>query len=113
MLLLVIVEPNILEAPFENERTLLFTFGGTALAAIAMAPIPILAVGAIIYTRTRDRYRAVRKATLPPRRDMPRTGVASLMAPRRAAMRRTYSRLPPRTVRQAASTRLRSRTSRL
>jgi hypothetical protein len=35
MLLLVLVEPNILEAPFQNERTLLFTFGGTALAAIA------------------------------------------------------------------------------
>ncbi len=32
---LVLIEPNILEAPFENERTLLFTFGGTALAAIA------------------------------------------------------------------------------
>ena len=35
MLLLVLVEPAILEAPFENWRTLLFTFGGTALAAIA------------------------------------------------------------------------------
>jgi hypothetical protein len=35
MLLLVLVEPDILEAPFENERTLLFTFGGTVLAAIA------------------------------------------------------------------------------
>ena len=35
MLLLVLIEPNILEAPFENERTLLFTVGGTALAAIA------------------------------------------------------------------------------
>jgi hypothetical protein len=35
MLLLVLIEPNILEAPFENERTLLFTFGGTALAVIA------------------------------------------------------------------------------
>ena len=35
MALLVLIEPNILEAPFENERTLLFTFGGTALAVIA------------------------------------------------------------------------------
>ena len=35
MLVLVIIEPNILEAPFQNWRTLLFTFGGTALAAIA------------------------------------------------------------------------------
>ncbi|HYN33054.1 MAG TPA: DM13 domain-containing protein, partial [Ilumatobacteraceae bacterium] len=35
MLVLVLIEPNILEAPFENERTLLFTFGGTALAALA------------------------------------------------------------------------------
>ena len=35
MLVLVLIEPDILEAPFENERTLLFTFGGTALAALA------------------------------------------------------------------------------
>jgi len=35
MLVLVLIEPNIVEAPFQNERTLLFTFGGTALAAIA------------------------------------------------------------------------------
>ena len=42
--------------------TVLFFLNPT-LAAIAMAPIPILAVGAVIYTRTRDRYRAVRKAT--------------------------------------------------
>jgi hypothetical protein len=35
MLLLVVIEPDILEAPFENARTLLFTFGGTALGAIA------------------------------------------------------------------------------
>ncbi len=35
MLVLVLIEPDILEAPFENARTLLFTFGGTALAAIA------------------------------------------------------------------------------
>jgi hypothetical protein len=37
LLVLVILEPDILEAPFQNERTLLFTFGGTALAAIAFA----------------------------------------------------------------------------
>lgn len=37
MLLLVVIEPNILEAPFENARTLLFTFGGTLLAAGAFA----------------------------------------------------------------------------
>lgn len=36
MLALVVIEPEILEAPFENERTLLFTFGGTALAAVAL-----------------------------------------------------------------------------
>ncbi len=35
MLVLVLIEPNILEAPFENERTLLFTFGGTVIAALA------------------------------------------------------------------------------
>ena len=35
MAVLVLIEPDILEAPFENERTLLFTFGGTVLAAIA------------------------------------------------------------------------------
>ncbi len=35
MLVLVLIEPNILEAPFENERTLLFTLGGTVLAALA------------------------------------------------------------------------------
>jgi hypothetical protein len=34
---LVVLEPAIVEAPFENERTLVFTFGGTALAAIALA----------------------------------------------------------------------------
>ena len=35
MLVLILIEPNILEAPFQNERTLLFTVGGTVLAAIA------------------------------------------------------------------------------
>ncbi|MEM9131904.1 MAG: DM13 domain-containing protein [Actinomycetota bacterium] len=31
---LVIIEPNVLEAPFENANTLIFTFGGTLLAAL-------------------------------------------------------------------------------
>ncbi len=38
-------------------------FINPALAAVAMAPIPLLAIGAAIYTSTRDRYRAVRQAT--------------------------------------------------
>ena len=37
MALLVLIEPDILEAPFENAQTLVFTFGGTALAAVAFA----------------------------------------------------------------------------
>jgi hypothetical protein len=51
MLLLVLIEPNILEAPFENERTLLFTFGGTALAALAYA--------AMLWTRIHPVVRVV------------------------------------------------------
>jgi hypothetical protein len=35
ILSLVLVEPDILEAPFENWRTVVFTFGGAVLAAIA------------------------------------------------------------------------------
>ena len=35
MAVLVLLEPDILEAPFENQQTLLFTLGGTALAAVA------------------------------------------------------------------------------
>lgn len=35
MLVLVVIEPDILEAPFENGRTLLFTVGGTVIAALA------------------------------------------------------------------------------
>jgi hypothetical protein len=35
MLGLILIEPDILEAPFQNERTLLFTVGGTVLAAVA------------------------------------------------------------------------------
>ena len=48
ILSLVLIEPNILEAPFENERTLLFTFGGTALAAIAFVAMLRLRVPAIV-----------------------------------------------------------------
>ncbi|MEM9036557.1 MAG: DM13 domain-containing protein [Actinomycetota bacterium] len=48
MLVLVIIEPNILEAPFENERTLLFTFGGTALAAAAYVAMLWLRVPALV-----------------------------------------------------------------
>jgi hypothetical protein len=47
LLVLVLVEPNILEAPFENERTLLFTFGGTALAAIGLVAMLWLRVPAV------------------------------------------------------------------
>ena len=46
MLLLVLLEPDILEAPFENERTLLFTVGGTVLAAIAFVAMLWLRVPA-------------------------------------------------------------------
>jgi len=48
MLLLVLIEPNILEAPFENERTLLFTVGGTALAAIAFVAMLGFRVPAVV-----------------------------------------------------------------
>ena len=48
MLALVVIEPNILEAPFENEQTLLFTIGGTLLAAIAFLAMLWLRVPAMI-----------------------------------------------------------------
>lgn len=48
LLVLVVVEPNILEAPFENERTLLFTFGGTALAAVAFVAMLWLRVPPVV-----------------------------------------------------------------
>ena len=48
MLLLVLIEPDILEAPFENERTLLFTFGGTLLAAIAYVAMLWFRVPAVV-----------------------------------------------------------------
>ncbi len=33
---LTLAEPDVLEAPFENARTVVFTFGGTAVAAVAL-----------------------------------------------------------------------------
>ena len=48
MLVLVLIEPNILEAPFENERTILFTVGGTVLAALAFVAMLWLRVPAAI-----------------------------------------------------------------
>ena len=48
MALLVLIEPEILEAPFENERTLLFTFGGTAVAAIAFVAMLWFRVPAVV-----------------------------------------------------------------
>lgn len=38
LLVLVLIEPEILEAPFENGQTLLFTFGGTALIRRSRRP---------------------------------------------------------------------------
>lgn len=48
MIVLVLLEPSILEAPFENERTLLFTFGGTVLAAIAFVVMLWLRVPVLV-----------------------------------------------------------------
>ncbi len=48
LVVLVLIEPEILEAPFENSRTLLFTFGGTALAAIALIAMLWLRVPPIV-----------------------------------------------------------------
>ena len=48
MLALVVIEPEILEAPFENARTILFTFGGTALAAVAFVAMLRLQVPAVV-----------------------------------------------------------------
>ncbi len=45
---LVLVEPDILEAPFQNERTLLFTLGGTALAALAFGAMLWFRVPAVL-----------------------------------------------------------------
>jgi hypothetical protein len=48
VLALVLIEPDILEAPFENERTILFTFGGAALAAIAFVVMLRFRVPAVV-----------------------------------------------------------------
>jgi hypothetical protein len=48
MLVLVLIEPNILEAPFQNERTLLFTVGGTVIAALAYVAMLRLRVHPVI-----------------------------------------------------------------
>lgn len=45
---LVVIEPEILEAPFENAQTLLFTFGGTALAGIALIAMLWLRVPPVV-----------------------------------------------------------------
>lgn len=47
MLGLVIAEPDILEAPFENGRSLLFTVGGTVLAAVAFVAMVRFRVPAV------------------------------------------------------------------
>jgi hypothetical protein len=41
---LVVAEPDILEAPFENGRTIMFTVGGTVVAAIALALMLVVGV---------------------------------------------------------------------
>lgn len=46
LLVLVVIEPDILEAPFENSNTILFTLGGTAVAAIAFVAMLWLRVPA-------------------------------------------------------------------
>lgn len=48
MLVLVVIEPNIVEAPFENKRTMLFTFGGTVLAALVFVAMVWLRVPPVI-----------------------------------------------------------------
>ena len=48
MLVLVVIEPDILEAPVENGRTIVFTAGGTIVAAIALAVMLWLKVPAIL-----------------------------------------------------------------
>jgi hypothetical protein len=54
MIALVVAEPDILEAPFENTRTIAFTVGGTIVAAIALvlmlrfrvpAPVRVVVLG--------------------------------------------------------------------
>jgi Electron transfer DM13 len=48
MLVLVLLEPDILEAPVENSRTVLFTVGGTIAAAVALVVMLWLKVPAIL-----------------------------------------------------------------
>ena len=48
MAVLVLIEPDILEAPFENGRTVLFTVGGTVFAAIAFVAMLRLGVPPIV-----------------------------------------------------------------
>ena len=48
LLVLVLIEPDILEAPFENGRTILFTVGGTVLAAAAFVAMLWLRVPSVI-----------------------------------------------------------------
>ena len=48
MLVLVVLEPDILEAPIENPRTILFTVGGTIAAAVALAVMLWFNVPAIV-----------------------------------------------------------------
>ena len=48
MLVLVVIEPNILEAPFENANTILFTLGGSALAGLAFVVMLWFRVPAVI-----------------------------------------------------------------
>ena len=47
MLGLVVLEPDILEAPFENGRSILFTVGGTVLAAVAFVAMVRFRVPAV------------------------------------------------------------------
>ncbi len=48
LLVLIVIEPEILEAPIENERTLVFTVGGTAAAAVAFVAMLWLRVPAVV-----------------------------------------------------------------
>lgn len=45
---LAVAEPDVLEAPFENARTVAFTFGGTAAAAIALVVMVRLRVRPLV-----------------------------------------------------------------
>jgi Electron transfer DM13 len=48
MLVLVVIEPDILEAPVENWRTIVFTVGGTVAAAVALVVMLWLKVPAVV-----------------------------------------------------------------